>query len=329
MIRDGGRGRTALVLGATGGVGGEIAAALLAHGWHVRALARDPAKAARSARRALARAEWAGGDAMRREDVARTAPGADLIVHAVNPAGYKDWDKLVLPMIDNSISAAVAVGARIALPGTIYNYGLDAFPVLHTYSPQSPFSDKGRFRVEIEKRLEAASRVGAGALIVRAGDFFGPYPGNNWFSQGMVKPGKAVKAITYPGADGIGHSWAYLPDLGETFACLADRSHDLPPFARYHFEGYWDADGTGMIAALKRVLGRPDLPVKGLPWGVLALLAPFSQTIASLRELRPYWQNAARLDNTELIAALGTEPRTPLDEALTETLRGLGIAVPQ
>jgi hypothetical protein len=36
---------TALVLGATGGIGGEVAHTLLAHGWQVRALSRQPAQA--------------------------------------------------------------------------------------------------------------------------------------------------------------------------------------------------------------------------------------------------------------------------------------------
>ena len=36
--------RTALVIGATGGVGSEVAKALIAHGWHVRALTRNPAR---------------------------------------------------------------------------------------------------------------------------------------------------------------------------------------------------------------------------------------------------------------------------------------------
>ena len=37
--------RIALVLGATGGVGGAIARALADHGWTVRAMVRDAAKA--------------------------------------------------------------------------------------------------------------------------------------------------------------------------------------------------------------------------------------------------------------------------------------------
>jgi NAD(P)-dependent dehydrogenase (short-subunit alcohol dehydrogenase family) len=36
--------RIALVLGATGGIGGEVARQLAGEGWHVRALHRQPAK---------------------------------------------------------------------------------------------------------------------------------------------------------------------------------------------------------------------------------------------------------------------------------------------
>ena len=36
--------KRALVIGATGGVGGEVALALLRHGWIVHGLARDPVR---------------------------------------------------------------------------------------------------------------------------------------------------------------------------------------------------------------------------------------------------------------------------------------------
>jgi len=76
--------------------------------------------------------------------------GVDAIVHAVNPPGYRNWGKLVLPMIDNSIAAAKAGRARILLPGTIYNYDPDAFPVLREESPQSATTHKGRIRIALE-----------------------------------------------------------------------------------------------------------------------------------------------------------------------------------
>ena len=114
-------GRTALVIGAAGGVGGESASALIRHGWRVRALTRRPQPATPGI-------EWVAGDAMNAADVLAAAAGAAVIVHAANPPGYRDWDTLVLPMLDNTIAAAGAVGARIVLPGTVYNYGPDVFP---------------------------------------------------------------------------------------------------------------------------------------------------------------------------------------------------------
>jgi nucleoside-diphosphate-sugar epimerase len=101
-------------------------------------------------------------------------------------------------MLDNTIAAASAVGATIVLPGTIYNFGPDAFPVLTEESPQHPVTRKGAIRVELELRLLAASKNGVRVLIVRAGDFFGPRAGNSWFSQGLVKPGSRSRQSVLP-----------------------------------------------------------------------------------------------------------------------------------
>jgi len=65
-------------------------------------------------------------------------------------------------------------GARILLPGTIYNYGPDAFPVLREDSPQHASTHKGKIRIALEEKLQAAAGRGVRSLIVRLGDFFGP-----------------------------------------------------------------------------------------------------------------------------------------------------------
>ena len=52
--------RTALVLGATGGVGGEVARQLIASGWSVRAMQRDPDELPASAKAS----DWFGIAAM-------------------------------------------------------------------------------------------------------------------------------------------------------------------------------------------------------------------------------------------------------------------------
>ena len=105
--------RIALVLGATGGIGSEVAQRLRGRGWSVRALHRD---AARMTARAQAGISWVQGDAMRREDVMAAARGVELIVHAVNPPGYRKWGELVLPMLENTIAAARASGGAYSVP---------------------------------------------------------------------------------------------------------------------------------------------------------------------------------------------------------------------
>ena len=312
--------KTALVLGATGGIGGEMARLLVARGWTVRALHRAPQRVASSSDGI----DWLAGDAMERDDVVRAARGMGLIVHAVNPPGYRNWDKLVLPMIDNTIAAARASGARILLPGTVYNYGPDAFPEPREDSPQHPVTRKGSIRVELEARLERAAAGGVRTLIVRAGDFFGPKAGNSWLAQGWIKPGKPVTAIRNPSSPGVGHQWAYLPDVAETMLRLVERDNALPAWATYHMAGHWDADGTRMADAIARVAGKPGLKARRFPWWLVTLGAPFVPVFRELAEMRYLWRRPVRMSNARLRAILGEEPHTPLDTALRATLIGMG-----
>jgi nucleoside-diphosphate-sugar epimerase len=314
------------VLGASGGIGGEVARCLLARGWTVRALHRDPDRLSGADR--TSGLAWVRGDAMSASDVAGAAEGAAVIVHAVNPPGYRNWGKLVLPMLDNTIAAARASGARIVLPGSVYNFGPDAFPAPDETSPQHPVTVKGGIRVALERRLRAAADAGTPVLIVRAGDYFGPRAANNWFSKGLVQAGKPVTAVTYPGAPGVGHQWAYLPDLAETMARLLEKSAVLDRFAVFHMEGHWDADGTRMIAAIRAAVGNPDLKVRKLRWGLLRLLSPFVHLFRELMELRYLWTTPIHMGNARLTEVLGAEPRTPLEIAVRETLIGIGCMPP-
>jgi nucleoside-diphosphate-sugar epimerase len=321
--------RIALILGATGGIGGAVAHRLRAGGWQIKALHRDVASKKGHGAQAESGFDWIQGDAMNGNDVVRAAQGASLIVHAVNPPGYRNWGKLVLPMLDNSIAAARQSGARILLPGTVYNYGPDAFPGIDVDAPQRPQTRKGAIRVEMERRLEHASQSGVRSLIVRAGDFFGPRAGNSWFSQAMVKPGRPATTVHYPGMRGVGHQWSYLPDVAETMCRLVELDMEAGPtgyrleaFARFHMDGHWDADGVQMAAAVARIANEAGqhTTVKPLKWWLMSALAPFVPTLRELQEMRYLWRHEVRLDNRRLLAVLGREPHTPLDEALRATL---------
>lgn len=319
---------TALILGATGGFGGEMAKALHAHGWQIRALNRNPKAAARQLAD-MPFIDWLKGDAMRASDVRAAAEGVDVIVHGVNPPGYRNWAGTVVPMLDNTIAAAKAVGARIAFPGTVYNYGSDAFPAIREDSPQNPKTRKGKLRVEMERRLHLASEEGVPVIILRAGDFFGGRnAGNNWFAQGLVKPGKKLRSVAYPGPHHVGHNWAYLPDMAETMTRLLLRADELPRFAPFNFGGHWLEQGMEMVDAIRYAARVPHAPVKRLPWFALTLLSPFVETFREMREMRYLWKQPLRLDNSKLVAFLGHEPHTSLDIAVRTTLADLGCIEP-
>lgn len=312
---------TALVLGANGGIGSEVARQLVEAGWAVRALSRRSPQENRGAG-----IDWRQGDAMVAADVRAAAEGCAVIVHAVNPPGYRNWARQVVPMLRNTIAGAEQTGALVVLPGTLYNYGDDAFPVAAADAPQHPATRKGALRVQMEDELAAFAARGGRALIVRAGDYFGPKAGSNWFSQALVKPGRAPAHIAYPGRAGIGHQWGYLPDIAATMLALIARRASLAPFARFNMAGHWDGDGTAMTGAIVRAAARHGIAARvgAFPWWLMALGAPFNETLREILAVRYLWRQPARLDNRALLEVLGREPHTPLDDAVARTLAGLG-----
>jgi nucleoside-diphosphate-sugar epimerase len=316
-------GHVALVLGATGAIGGELARQMRAVGWDVRALTRSAAQTTEH-RDGIT---WIKGDALDGASVRAAARGASVIVHAVNPPGYRNWPKVVLPMLDNSIAAAAPQGATIILPGTIYNYGPDAFPLLTEESLQNPVTRKGAIRVEMERRLRAYADRGGRVLIVRAGDFFGPRAGNSWFSQGLIKAGRPITTIYDPSRRGVGHAWSYVPDVARTVIELLQKSTSLEPFATFHMAGHWDADGRQMIHAIRRIVARrtgAEPRIAAFPWWLLTLAAPFVPLFREMREVSYLWREPLRMDNSRLLSVLNREPHTALETAVEVTLEGLG-----
>jgi len=315
--------KIALVIGATGSFGGHAAAALQKHGWTIRAMARDP-DAARAKAGAHMPIDWIKGDAMVGADVMTAAAGTSLIVHAANPPAYRNWPGLVLPMVRATIVAANANGARIILPGTVYNFAPDAGARITEDAPQRPVTRKGRIRVEMEEAVREATRGGAKVLVVRAGDFFGPAAPNSALSWLTMRRGGAVRSVMRPGPVDVGHAFAYMPDLAETVARLIDRENDLADFEVFHFAGHWLARGDGIASSIRRVTGNSKLPILPFPYPLIWALAPFNETFRELLEMRYLWRRPIGLDNSKLVRFLGAEPHTPLDAAMTATLADMG-----
>jgi nucleoside-diphosphate-sugar epimerase len=315
--------KIALILGATGSFGAHAVQALIKHGWSIRALARDPvaAVAKLGARTPI---DWIQGDAMDRASVVAAAMGVQLIVHAVNPPGYRNWKGTVLPMTENSIAAAKASGARLILPGTVYNFAPDSGAMIGEDAPQRPVTRKGAIRAEMERRLRRASdEEGVKVLILRAGDFFGPAAPNSALAWLAQKSRGRLTGVYSPGP--AAHDFAYMPDLGETLARLVDAEDRLGAFEVFHFRGHWMENGQVIGQAMRRVTGNAKLPIRTFPWIVVYLAAPFDETMREMLEMGYLWKQAIGLDNAKLVRFLGGEPHTPLETALRATLADMGV----
>jgi nucleoside-diphosphate-sugar epimerase len=316
--------RTALIIGATGSFGAHAAQALLKHGWSVRALTRDPQKAAKAAgpRTPI---DWVRGDALNSAEVVAAADGVQLIVHAANPPRYRNWKGTVGPMLESAIAAARASGARLVLPGCVYNYAPNFGPEIAEDAPQLPVTRKGAIRVAAEHRLRQVASEGVRVLILRAGDFFGPAAPNSALSWLVTHSGGRMTGVYQPGPDPVGHAFAYLPDLAETLARLVDAEDRLGVFEQFHFRGHWLARNDDLGQAVRRVAGQPRLSIKAFPWAMVWALSPFDETFRELWEMRYLWNRPIGLSNAKLVAFLGSEPHTPLDAALAAALSDMGL----
>ena len=118
---------SALVTGATGLVGSHLVERLLARGWRVAALVRDPAAASWLAASGV---ELRRGDVLDAASFVAAARGADVVFHtaaAITPRG--GWEAYRRPNVDgtaNAVDAAAGAGARLLQLSSVAVYGPSA-----------------------------------------------------------------------------------------------------------------------------------------------------------------------------------------------------------
>src|SRR5262249_33915381 len=151
-----------LVLGAAGRLGHAAAETFRDAGWSVASLVRPG-----NASRAPADTEIVEIHALDHAAVAKTAGGADVILHALNPP-YTDWSRLALPLAYSPLTAAETTGATLLFPANLYNYGSPLPSVIDEATPMRPSSRKGQLRVAIEDRISEAAERGMRVICARA-----------------------------------------------------------------------------------------------------------------------------------------------------------------
>jgi nucleoside-diphosphate-sugar epimerase len=305
---------SALIVGITGGFGGYVARSLGARGWTLKALMRDPSRLPTD----LQGVEVMQGDASIPEDMDRAMAGVAVVVYGAN-VPYPRWHTEALPMLEVTAAAAERHGVQILFPGNIYNYAPSSGPVLTEHTPQEATTKKGQIRVEMERRLERAAQNGARVLILRCGDFFGARAPSAWMNE-LIKPARGGRwKVVFPGPEALPHAFAYLPDVGEAAARLLERQEPAQPMEVFHFRGH-QATLAQVGQAVEELVGSDKVSRGRLPWGLMALGAPFVPMVRELREMRYLWDVELALSNERLSAAIGPLPATPLGQALSATM---------
>ncbi|MEO8757054.1 MAG: NAD-dependent epimerase/dehydratase family protein [Devosia sp.] len=298
-----------VVLGVNGHIGRAVAEAFVEAGWHVVGMGRTD-------RHKLAGVSFVKGDADSIEDMRRVIGDTEVVVNALN-LRYDTWDKGRLEaQITRVLAALGTTGKTMLFPGNIYNFAADDREVIPDLA-QHPQTPRGAIRVRVEQLFEAAAALGdIQTVIVRAGDFYGPDSCSGWFDQAMFREIGKGKIGTM-GLPGVGHSWAYLPDLARAFVALASLRSSFGAFERFHFAGHF-VTPEQMGAAIAKMAPTPVTirPVPLLLLQMMGLTSPIMREVAKMLYL---WRNPMRLSDDRLDELLGKDFGTPFETAVAVT----------
>lgn len=286
--------KTALVLGASGSFGGQMALALQSANWQVNRYQRGT-------------------------DMAAAAKGADLIVNGLNPPNYHNWDQLIPEITTQVLAAAKSSGATILVPGNVYPYGMEPGP-WGPDTPQRPVSRKGAIRAEMEARYRDAATQGQRTILLRGGDFLLPGAGQNVMNQVIL--GKLAKGrITSLGDPDALHAWAYLPDMARAAVGLAELGKELPVYADIPFAGHTFSI-TELAAVISAQTGKP-LRVSRFPTWIFTLASPVWELARELREMLYLSSFPHQLDPAPLRHWLPDFQPTSLEQVIARHVRAL------
>lgn len=303
----------ALILGLNGKMGAAAARAFADAGWAVTGVARR-------APENQSRVKFVAGDAADPKVIRPLAAQADVVVNGLN-LPYDAWhDGRAEAQLAAVLKGLEGLEVTLMFPANIYNYAPETARIT-PQSAQAPATEKGRIRQRMEAMLQSATHAdGLQVLMVRAGDFFGPGARGSWLDLVITK-NLAKGEITYPGPLSLGHSWAYLPDLGRAYVQIAENRDQLDRFESLHFAGHF-VSGARFVEMMSELTGTP-VHAKPLFWPGLRLAGVVNALFREIYRMRYLWHNAQALADPRLEALLGPDFGTPFAQAMRRTMADL------
>ncbi|WP_315832117.1 NAD(P)H-binding protein [Bradyrhizobium prioriisuperbiae] len=204
-----------VVVGA-GPVGRETARLLAEEGHHVVLTSRNAGSLETNSVRTVS------ADASDAMQLAGISKGADAILMCAM-AAYHRWPTDFFPIMDGTVKAAEAVGAKIVILGNLYAYGENATIPLRPDLTPDPTTRKGAVRNVMWQR---AVRSNVPAVEVRASDYLGR-GAVTYFSLLALPSLLRNEAVQFPGDPDALHAWSFTRDTAKTLVAAA------------HYTGPW------------------------------------------------------------------------------------------
>ena len=298
-----------IVLGVNGHIGRAVAEAFVAAGWEVSGMARTN-------RHSIPGVRFVAGDADSVESMRQAIGSIDLVVNALN-LPYASWDKgRKEAQMARVLEALGTSGKTMLFPGNIYNFN-QADRLVTPGLAQRPQTPRGAIRVRVEQMFRQASERGdIQAIILRAGDFYGPHSTGDWFDQAILRNAAKGRVATM-GLSGVGHSWAYLPDLARAFEALGAMRRTLGAFEDFHFAGHF-VTPEQMASAIRQAAPRP-VTVSSFPLILLKLAGLVEPVMREISKMDYLWRHPMELRDERLEALLGKGFATPFEAAIAAT----------
>jgi len=319
----------ALVTGATGKVGHAIASALLDKGDQVRAMVRDPKRAASVLPAGI---EPIKGDVTDVGSLAAAVEGCELVFNSMGMPEQWVRDEAIFDQVNAIGSQQVAIAAkRAGVRRFVHTSTHDVFhaetgqrfdeTMLADY-PKSTAYERSKQHAE---ELVLAERNGMEVVILNPSGVYGPTPSPTpSFENEVFEP---VVRKRLPAVPPGGTGYAFVEGVAAGHVLAADQGKDG---GRYILaDGY--ADFRELAETAKRIAGRGRVPPR-MPVPVAKAVANLGAGLSRLTRRPPLlpkgqleyilWQ--ARPDSTKAQQELGWKT-TPLDEGVRKTLHSMGL----
>jgi nucleoside-diphosphate-sugar epimerase len=204
------------ILGAGGGIGSELAKALIDRKQHFRLVSR-------SAGTVTGATESVSADVTDQGQTIRAVAGSRVVYLLVGlKYDHKVWAEMWPRVMANAIEACKRAEAKLVFFDNVYMYGKVHGPMLEE-TPFSPCSKKGEIRARIANSLiQEWKSGGLTAMIARSADFYGPLTRNSVPNILVMEPLSKGHKASWLLNDSVCHSFTYTPDAARSLVMLAE-----------------------------------------------------------------------------------------------------------